>query len=351
MLYFAAMLNDIWMMRCLQLAANGGGLVAPNPMVGAVLVQNDRIIGEGYHHEFGGAHAEVIAIRSVHDETLLAEATLYVNLEPCSHHGKTPPCADLIIEKGIKNVVVGQMDPNPLVSGRGIQRLRDAGIDVTVGIAEAECKFLNRRFNTFHTKQRPHVILKWAQSADGFMDRRREAEGGGGIHWISHPMSNIHVHKWRTEEQAILVGYNTVVNDNPRLTPRLVAGAAPLRIILAGNRALPQACHLLTDALPALIFHFNESKKIGAKEWVKVEPASYFDRVMLELRHRAISSVLVEGGRFTLDQFFKSALYDEVRVISAPQMMSEGLPAPYFPKGEYLRTSLGEDQLYTWYRS
>ena len=246
------------MQRCLLLASKGLGSVAPNPMVGAVVVYQNKIIGEGWHQKAGEAHAEVHAINQVSDLEILKKATLYVNLEPCSHFGKTPPCADLIIEKGFKKVVIASRDPNPLVSGKGIQKLKEAGVTVIENILKKEAEFLNRRFYTFYQKKRPYIILKWAETQDGFIAPLEKKEKKP--FWISNALAKQRVHKWRTEEAAILVGVQTVITDDPLLTAREWPGKHPLRMVLDPNNRIPADAALLHDGLPTLLF---SNKKIN----------------------------------------------------------------------------------------
>lgn len=278
------MTDEIYMQRCLQLAANGMQNAKPNPMVGAVIVCNDRIIGEGYHVCCGQAHAEVNAFMSVKpdDEHLLPYSTLYVSLEPCSHYGKTPPCADLIVSKGVRRVVVGCLDPFEKVSGRGIQRLRNAGIDVTVGVLEEECRHLNRRFFTFHTKHRPYITLKWAQSSNGFIDN------DGKAFRFSTPYTQMLVHKLRSENDAILVGRITEEREHPQLNVREWTGKSPRKIVLSHDNPLDLA----------------------------------------RLYDEGIQTLLVEGGRETLQWFIDNGLYDDVRIETSPIEIEKGTPAP-----------------------
>ena len=292
----------LYMERCLELARLGLGRVQPNPMVGAVIVHNGRIIGEGYHHRYGEAHAEVNALASVKEPALLKESTLYVNLEPCSHFGKTPPCADAIIRHGILRVVVGTVDCHDKVNGNGIAKLQAAGIDVTVGVCEQECRELNRRFFTYHAQKRPYVILKWAQTADGFMDVDR-SDGQPHSYWITNPALRVLVHKWRSEEDAILVGYNTMANDQPQLTTRLYPGKSPQRFVMQrGNEIIA--------SLP-------------------YTPVPLDVPVCLQqLYELHIQSVIVEGGRKTLDRFIESGLWDEARILVGDMTWGKGLPAP-----------------------
>lgn len=316
-----------YMQRCLQLARNGMGNVAPNPLVGAVIVHENRIIGEGYHQKLGGPHAEVHAIQSVDDKSLLPQSTLFVSLEPCSHFGKTPPCVHLIIKNKIKRVVIAMRDPNPKVADHGVTLLREAGIEVTENVLPEEAAFLNRRFITFHTQKRPYIILKWAQSADGFMDRKRDNGDKPGINWISHPETKKLVHLWRSEESAILVGRHTVENDNPSLTTRLIDGTSPLRVVLAPSGDINPEAAILKDGNPTLIFNSKWDKTDGAATWIKTRNNS-IDSMLGELYRRERSSVLVEGGRQTLETFLERGLWDEIRLIRSPIFLGEGLPAP-----------------------
>lgn len=338
-----------YMIRCIQLAENGLGRVAPNPMVGSIIVHDDKIIGEGYHQVYGGPHAEVNAINVVKDKGLLKESTLFVNLEPCAHFGKTPPCADLIIASKIPKVVVAQRDPNPKVAGRGIERMKAAGIVVIEGICEAEAEFLNRRFLTHQRNNRPYIILKWAQSADGFMDRDRNAADDPKINWISHPATKKLVHLWRSQEQAILVGRNTVVNDNPRLDTREVVGPSPLRIVLSNSGEIPAESKVLTDGNPALIYNALIAKKTGKAEWIKFEE-NLLKNTLYDLSEKGISSVLVEGGAETLNAFIKSDLWGEARIIQSANYLYSGLKAPeiHSPKG--IVEKYGKDKITRLYR-
>lgn len=312
------MIHEHYMRRCFHLAEMGKGSVAPNPMVGAVIVHNEKIIGEGYHKAYGHAHAEVNAIDSVQDKKALAESTLYVNLEPCVHFGKTPPCADLIIEHRIPHVVVGCIDPFSEVSGKGIAKLRNAGTKVEVGIMEKEAKELNRRFFTFHHKKRPYIVLKWAQSRDGFMDIERKEGGEVGPHWITQLETMPLVHQWRSEEEAVLVGKNTVVNDDPHLTVRAVSGRNPLRVVIDPKDELNLRHYYVGD---------------GAVRALKIKGLSNgLNDITDSLYTANIHSVLVEGGRFTLQQFIDANLWDEVRILTGISTLGKGLAAPAFDR-------------------
>ena len=286
--------NEKYMRRCIQLARNGICHAAPNPMVGAVIVRDGKIIGEGYHVRCGEGHAEVNAIASVKDESLLKDATIYVSLEPCSHYGKTPPCADLIIRKGIPRVVVGCVDPFSLVAGRGIQKLRDAGIEVTVGVLEKECRELIRAFVTFNLKKRPYITLKWAQSADGFLDIRRE---DGNAVRLSTPLSTLAVHKMRAEQKAILVGRRTALLDNPSLTVREWYGQNPLRLVIDRQLTLPPHLHLFDGSTPTLVFTEKEKAATQNLTYVTLDfGQNILPQIMQVLYEQKIQTLLVEGG-------------------------------------------------------
>lgn len=332
--------DEKYMARCIQLARNGFYGAAPNPMVGAVIVREGCIIGEGYHVRCGGPHAEVNAVRSVKHPEWLAESTLYVSLEPCSHYGRTPPCADMIVEKGIPRVVVGCMDPFARVSGRGIAKLRDAGVDVKVGVLEAECRALNRRFITFHTRRRPFITLKWAQSADGFIDAVRTDYTREKAYGFSTPFTQMCMHRVRTEHQAILVGRRTALVDNPALSARLWPGPSPLRLVIDREGSLPDSLRL-----------FDGEQATRAYVDASVRRASYEGRVGVtcvrldfgkdllpqlldDLYGLSVQSLLVEGGRQLLDSFISAGLWDEVRVEQSPVVLGDGVPAPAWPRGQ-----------------
>lgn len=337
-----------YMHRCLQLAKNGLGHVAPNPLVGAVIVSENRIIGEGYHRKYGGPHAEVNALASVKKKELLSDSTLFVNLEPCSHFGKTPPCVDSIISARIPRVVVAMRDPNPKVAGRGIERLRNAGIEVEEGILNADARFLNRRFICFHTQKRPYILLKWAESADGFMDRKRDRSTGVGVNWISHPETKKLVHLWRSQEQVILVGRKTIENDNPSLTTRLVDGPSPLRAVLATSGAFNPNAHIFTDGNPTLIFNANISKKEGGTEWIKTQgdPIHF---LIQNLYEQNISSIMVEGGARLNHSFLSQNLWDEVVIIQSDISLGAGLPAPKMGRTPDRSFHFGKDRISRFY--
>lgn len=336
--------DEKYMQRALQLAKLGGVSVSPNPLVGAVIVHQDEIIGEGYHQKFGEAHAEVNAVNSVKDKSLFPESTIYVTLEPCSHFGKTPPCADLLVRSQFKRVVIAQIDPFSEVSGRGIEKLRNAGIQVDCGILETEAKELNKRFITFHTKKRPFVTLKWAQTSDGFMDRDRSEQNQTGINWISQPETKVITHQLRTSEQAILVGWRTVQNDNPSLTARAFAGTNPIRIVLDPQLQASQNATLFTDGLRTLILNGKEENVSGPVQYVKLENFSP-ESILSKLHELQINSVIIEGGAFTLTQFIESGLWDEALVIVGEHEFKSGMKAPVLSKMINHQVPFGNDLL------
>ena len=339
------MKHNLYMDRCLQLAELGRGKVAPNPMVGAVVVFDDMIIGEGFHQNFGGAHAEVNAINSVKDKSLLKSATIYVNLEPCSHYGKTPPCSDLIIQNEIPRVVIGCQDSYSEVSGKGIAKLRNANCEIVVGVLEKECRNLNKRFFTFHDKQRPYIILKWAQTQDRFMDKTRN-EGDKGVNWITHQETKILVHQWRSEEQAIMVGTNTVINDNPELTVREVAGNSPIRIILDRQCKLDTSLKVFNDRAKTIVFNTEKSTIQNNVEYIKVAFESILlQSIMEELHRRDIQSVIVEGGKQLLESFIKDDFWDEARILIGDKKYTEGLKAPTILHSPIHEFTVGSDQV------
>ena len=310
-----------YMRRALQLARQGGGHASPNPMVGAVVVHDGRIIGEGFHRCCGKAHAEVNAISSVRDQSLLPESTIYVTLEPCSHYGKTPPCAKLLIEKKIKRVVVGVLDPFEKVSGRGVAMLREAGIEVAVGVLESECRELNKRFFTAHTSGMPWVLLKWAQSADGFL-----ADESGRVHF-STQLTRALMHRERSLVDSIVVGANTAKIDDPSLTVRHWSGNSPLRVVLDRNLSMPHDCRLLNDGDKTLIYNDKRQEMDGNVEWVKLdtrEPKTW----LRDLYLRGVTSVMVEGGANVLQQMLENGTWNELRIEVAPCVLEKGIKAP-----------------------
>lgn len=318
-----------YMARCISLARGGAGGVAPNPMVGAVVVHQGKIIGEGYHRKYGEAHAEVNAIASVRDESLLKEATMYVSLEPCSHYGKTPPCAELIIKKQIPRVVIGCLDPFPEVSGRGVRMLREAGVEVVTGVMEKEAWELNRVFMTFQEKRRPYIYLKWAQSADGFMDRLRTDNSSPAV-VLSSPETMRRVHRLRADVAAIMVGTQTASLDNPSLTVRHWAGKSPVRVVLDRTLRIPSHYHLFDGTVKTLVFT-TVADAISREnvEYVTIDFSQpVLPQVMHELYIRKLNSLMVEGGATLLGHFLKEGLWDQMLVETAPVSLESGVKAP-----------------------
>ena len=328
--------DEKYIARCIQLAKNGLCNAAPNPMVGAVIVHNDTIIGEGYHIRCGEAHAEVNAVRSVKDKSLLKESTIYVSLEPCSHHGKTPPCADLIINKGIPRVVVGCQDPFSLVAGRGIAKLREAGIEVKVGVLEEECRQLIRRFVTFNTLRRPFITLKWAESADGFIDLHR-TEGHPYI--FSSPLSSMLVHKRRAEHSAILVGRRTALLDNPSLTTRNWFGKNPVRMVIDKDLALPKHLALFDGSVRTLVFTQREDTSNRPNvEHIRLDfNIDILPQIMEVLYKEKLQSLMVEGGSILLQSFIDAGCWDEAYIEQSDAHLKDGVKAPSFsPEYDFL---------------
>jgi diaminohydroxyphosphoribosylaminopyrimidine deaminase/5-amino-6-(5-phosphoribosylamino)uracil reductase len=319
-----------YMHRCIELAKNGLGTTYPNPLVGSVIVYNNKIIGEGWHKKSGTPHAEVNAVNSVKDKSLLKKSTIYVSLEPCSHFGKTPPCSDLIIENEIPNVVIGTFDPNIKVSGNGIKKLIEAGKNVSVGILESECRELNKRFFTFHEKKRPYVILKWAESQDGFIAPSKILRKEQKPVWITNEFSRQLVHKWRSEEQAILVGTNTVIDDNPKLDVRDWTGNNPIRVILDQNNRIPKDSNIFDNQVKTIIFSIlpkaiNEENTIFEVIDFKKNLA---EQILNVLYKHQIQSVIIEGGSQTLQTFIDENNWDEARVFIGNHSFKNGTKAP-----------------------
>ena len=321
--------HRVFMKRCLSLASKALGNTGANPMVGTVIVHDEKIIGEGYHRKYGEAHAEVHAIESVKNKELLKKSTLYVNMEPCSHHGKTPPCSDLIIRSGIPNVVVGVKDPNSLVAGKGIEKMIGAGCNVEIGEMEKECRFLNRRFFTFHEMKRPYIILKWAQSADGFIDIVRDKKTKIGPYWISGPYERILVHKWRSEESAILVGTNTVEKDNPALNVRSWSGSSPKRLIIDKRLRLAADLKIFNKDVHTIIFNFVKSLKSRSLGYVQInEKDTFWPQIMDYLHGEELVSLFIEGGSVTINSLLASGLWDEIRIFIGDKKFYRGVEAP-----------------------
>ncbi len=340
-----------YIQRCIDLAQNGLGKTYPNPMVGCVVVYNDKIIGEGWHQKAGDAHAEVNAIANVKDKSLLKKATIYVSLEPCSHFGKTPPCADLIIAYKIPKVVIGCLDPNPKVAGRGVKKLLESGCKVAVGILEPECKNLNKRFFTFHQKKRPYIILKWAQTNDGYI-APKEQETGKPF-WITSKASKQLVHKWRSEEQAILVGTTTVLKDNPQLTNRLWEGNNPVRVILDQHLKINKEAAVLDETMKTIVITSKNKIAFPVNKNVHFEIVDFDNNLPQNicevLYNHQIQSVIIEGGTQTLKTFIESNLWDEARVFTGNKSLNEGIKAPVLNKKINQIVQIAEDHLSLYY--
>ena len=341
-------IHEKYIKRCIELAKNGLGETYPNPMVGSVIVLNDVIIGEGWHRKAGELHAEVNAINSVKDKSQLNKATIYVSLEPCSHYGKTPPCTNLIVENGIKNVVIGVIDSNSKVSGRGVEHLKNNGCNVTVGVLEVECKELNKRFFTFHTKKRPYIILKWAETADGFIDKLRNETSENSPNWISNKYSQQRVHKMRAVEQAILIGTTTALNDNPTLNVRDWNGNNPVRVVLDRTLKIPINSNLFDENAQTIVLteklpndFFNKNVLFEEVDFSKNVP----NQVCEVLYKYEIQSVIIEGGTQTLQSFIDEDLWDEAFVFVGSTLFENGLRAPQIKKAPTKIQKISDDTL------
>ena len=313
------------MLRCLDLARLGAGKVAPNPMVGAVLVYKDRIIGEGYHKYYGAPHAEVNCLSNVAEENqpLISLSTLYVSLEPCCHYGKTPPCTDLIINNKISRVVIGSKDPNSQVAGKGIDKLINAGIQVTTGILEKECRIINKRFFCFHEKKRPYIILKWAESFNGMIGKQEERV------YITNEYTNRRVHQWRSEEAVILVGKNTALQDDPSLTTRSWPGKSPVRMVIDRKLELPLSLKIFNSDSPTIVFNTIKSGMEGNIKYFKVERSNILEEILIVTHQEGLQSIIVEGGKQLLQSFIDAELWDEARILRNEEMIiDDGIPSP-----------------------
>ena len=340
-------IHEKYIRRCIELAKNGFGTTYPNPMVGSVIVYNDTIIGEGWHKKAGEPHAEVNAVRSVKDKSLLKKATIYVSLEPCSHFGKTPPCCDLIIENKIPNVVVGTVDPNEKVAGNGIRKLVEAGANVVVGILEDECNELNKRFFTFHQKKRPYIILKWAESLDGYLAPEKETNQERRPVWITNTFSRQLVHKWRSEEQAILVGTQTVIDDNPKLNVRDWSGNNPIRVVLDQNNRISKDSFVFDGSVKTIIF--TKSDITISTENILFEKIEFnkntIENILSVLYQHQIQSIIIEGGKQTLQSFIDKNIWDEARVFIGKNTFEKGTKAPELKKKNEAKTYIQNDEL------
>jgi diaminohydroxyphosphoribosylaminopyrimidine deaminase/5-amino-6-(5-phosphoribosylamino)uracil reductase len=340
-------IHEKYIKRCIKLAQNGFGTTYPNPMVGSVVVYENQIIGEGWHKKAGEPHAEVNAIRSVKDKSLLKKATIYVSLEPCSHFGKTPPCCDLIIEHKIPNVVVGTVDPNEKVAGNGIKKLITDGVNVVVGVLENECNELNKRFFTFHQKKRPYIILKWAESQDGFLSPEKEPNQDRKPFWITNQYSRQLVHKWRSEEQAILAGTQTVIEDNPKLNTRDWSGNNPVRVILDQNNRISKDSFIFDNTIKTIVFTKSETNSSTDNTIFEIIDfkQDIIPQILSVLYQHQIQSVIIEGGLQTLQSFIDEDIWDEARIFIGKAIFSKGTKAPIIQKKNLTKTYLLGDEL------
>lgn len=338
-------INIKFMRRCLELAAKAEGMTYPNPMVGSVIVCRGKIIGEGFHLRAGESHAEVNAINSVSEKGLLKESTLYVNLEPCSHFGRTPPCADLIASLGIPKVVIGSTDTNSKVSGKGIAKLLSSGCEVITGVIEEECRWLNRRFFTFHEKKRPYIILKWAESADGFIDIERQPNLGQGINWITGDSERVLVHKWRAQEQSILVGAGTIRADNPRLDVREWTGKNPLRLVLSGSGNLSCESAVFNKNGRVIVFTSNSGSVLPDPVIIIKDSNKAAEEIAEYLFSTETESLFIEGGAEVLQHFIDCGLWDEARIFTGDVFFMKGIRAPELYGVQFLDTRLSRSRL------
>ncbi len=328
--------------KCITLARKGNLNVSPNPMVGCIIVYNDEIIGEGYHQEYGKSHAEVNAIKAVKDKSLLSKSTLYVNLEPCCHHGKTPPCTDLIIRHNFSKVVIGCIDPFSEVSGRGIKKLEDNSIKVVHGVLEEKCKDLNRRFFYFHKYKRPYIILKWAKSKDNYIAPINQEKP----FWMTSKESKTLVHNWRAEEDAILVGRKTVTADNPSLTVRMCEGKNPMRLVIDKSLSLKNNYNIFDDHAETLVFNNIKSDTVRNTIYVKIDFSNPIEEILNELYKRKILSLIVEGGAITINSFIENNLYDEIRLFTTEKILENGILSPLIPNIKITKnTIIDKDKL------
>jgi len=315
--------EELFMQRAFDLARLGIGSVSPNPQVGCVIVKDGEVIGEGWHQAYGQPHAEVNAVASVKDQSQLADSTVYVNLEPCSHTGKTPPCAELLIKHKVKKVVIANVDTNPLVGGTGIKKLSEAGIEVVTGVLEKQGRELNKRFFTFHEQERPYIILKWAQTADGFIARSNYESK-----WISNEFSRQLVHKWRSEEDAVLVGTKTAAHDNPMLTVRDWSGRNPLRLVIDRFLRLPDTLNLFDRKVKTVFFNLLKHEEHANLTLIRLDEQDFVKSILEYLMKERIQSVMVEGGSLTLALFIEIGLWDEARIFTSPRLFHSGIQAP-----------------------
>lgn len=337
--------NLIYMKRCIELASKEIGNTYPNPLVGCVIVYENKIIGEGSHHAYGDKHAEVNAINSVNDKGLLKGSTLYVNLEPCNHYGKTPPCTDIILKYKIKNVVIGSSDPNRMVEGGGIKRLESKGCNITYGVLENECNHLNKRFFTYHKQKRPYIILKWAESNDGFISPIKSKRE---VYWISGDKSKKLSHRWRSQEHSILVGVQTIIDDDPMLTTRLIEGENPIRIVLDPNCRIPINSKVFLKDSETIILSKTENDSI--KKNLRIVNFDKMEFILDSLYDMNLQSVIIEGGTKTIKNFLDHDTWDSIRIFKSNQNLKNGIKSPEIDISEFKKTKIGDDTLYEFER-
>ena len=342
--------HNQYIRRCFELAKAGEQFVSPNPVVGAVIVKNNQIIGEGFHRKHGGPHAEVNAVNAVKAPHTCKGATIYVSLEPCAHTGLTPPCADLLVKEEFAEVVISCGDPFKEVNGKGVERLKKAGINVITGMLEPEGRFVNRYFFTSVEKQRPYILLKWAQTTDGFIDKERK-EGDHGPNWISTSSARKMVHGLRANYDAIMVGTTTALVDDPELTVRDVYGTNPIRIVLDKHLKLPKSLRLFNAAAPTLVFNEVTSKTENSVEWVQIDFNNLLPELLSFLHKRKVQRLLIEGGKHTLEQFIAAGLWDEAKVITGPTFFKKGLSAPTLAAKPDQTEVLDSNVIQTYYKT
>ncbi len=341
--------DNFFMQRCLDLAIKGIGKTYPNPLVGCVIVLNNKIISEGWHKSYGGIHAEADAINKVKDKSTLKNCSLYVNLEPCNHHGKTPPCTDLILKYGIQKVIIGIRDPNKNVTGSGIEYLKRNGCNVKVNILKGECNFINRRFIKFCKYKRPYITLKWAESNDGFIGPVKDKLNLGRIKWLSNEKSRALSHKWRTEEQSILVGVQTVIDDNPQLTSRFHKGENPIRIIIDPKLRIPLKSKVLNNESKSIVLSSSKNKIDGVN--IITNDFDNKESIINTIYNLGIQSVIVEGGSKTLQFFIDNNYWDCIRVFKTSKELKKGTPRPNFKIRDTDYKMIGDDKLYELFKN
>jgi len=334
--------------RCIELASKNIGYTYPNPLVGSVIVCDNKIIGEGSHEKYGESHAEVNAINSVEDKRLLKDSTLYVNLEPCNHYGKTPPCTEAIINNNIKKVVIGSQDPNKLVSGSGIEKLRSSGCNVSVGIMDEECDKLNKRFFTYHKLKRPFIILKWAETKDGFISPTKSVNTLKKVNWISGEDAKKLSHKWRSEEHSILVGVQTIIDDDPILTTRFVEGRSPIRFVLDPNSRIPLDSRILSGTVKTTVLSKKENKLIPS--YTKAIEFDDINLIIESIYKMNIQSIIIEGGTKTINHFLSKNLWDTIRVFKSNVKIGKGIKGPSVNLDKFTKINLQDDILYEFNR-